>query len=68
MSKRDREIIRKEIVKVLANSRFPLTTNEIAEITGRSWDFTRKNLTYLSNRGVVEKARRKNADYWLIRY
>jgi len=58
--------IKNLIIYILRSQARPLSTNEIAELLGRSWSYTNKLLNRMKGEGLVRLRRRRRYKYWSL--
>lgn len=66
INKDKKEKIGNLIIYILRTQARPLSTNELAEILGRSWDFTNKLLKRMEREGLIRLRRRRKYRYWSL--
>lgn len=57
----------KKIMAELYYARRPLTTNEVAEKSGMSWQTAKKHLEQMRKRGLLSRGKKGSAIYWWIK-
>lgn len=57
----------KEIVRSMNAARRPLNTNQVAERSDMAWQTAKKWLKELGEKGYVDRRKRKNGTYWILR-
>ena len=67
ISKKSKRKMMELIIMILRQRGKPISTNELAQTLGRSWDFTNKLLNVMKREGIVKRFIYGVGKYWTLK-